>query len=733
MILPGSFLLSITEKQGAAMKKTAARIFLAFAVILCGIYAFFYLTQERSDFSQYKNLGKSYQVQILRDTWGVPHVFGKSDPDVAFGLAYAHAEDDFRTIQGVLLAVRGKLATLIGPGGGPNDYMVNLLRHWDYVNAGYNKDIDEKTRSICEAYADGINFYASLHPDEVATSLKPVQGKDIVAGFVHKVPLFFGLDKTLKELFSDEKKNDKDEANGKTDAVVNQFRLTASNTFAVSPKRSTEGQTFLAVNSHQPWEGAVTWYEAHLHSEEGWDMVGGLFPGSPVILHGHNRDLGWAHTVNAPDLQDVFVLEINPEDPDQYLFDGEWKTLEKREARITAKIFGPVRWTVTKETLWSVYGPVVRLPHGTFALRFASMGDIRQVMQWYRMNRARDINEWLSAMSMQAVPCFNCGYADRRGNIAYLYNARLPYRKEGFDWKRRVPGNTSGTLWSSYYPFSKSPLVKNPMSGFIQNCNSSPFRTTTGPGNPVPGNYTSSMDINTNMTNRALRALELFGSDPVITRKDFLRYKYDMSYSDKSKMAEITGRFITSPAGKDPVLQKAREILSAWDLSTAPENRGAALAVFTYMAIRDGHKDFGDITDEEIKDEVKKAALLLKKHHGRIDVPWKRVNRLIRGETDLGMGGGPDILHAVEGVHTGDGRLRGKQGDSYILIVTWDSKGMVSSRSIHQYGSSTTDRDSPHYDDQAALFVKRELKPVWLDEEDIRANLEAEYAPGNEK
>jgi len=715
------------------MKKVTAVIILGLSLVCSGIYFAAWLTLETGDFSSYENSGSRYQVSILRDTWGVPHVFGKTDPDVAFGLAYAHSEDDFLTIQGVLHAVRGKLAALLGPKGGPNDYMVNLLRHWDYVDAGYETEIDAKTRAICEAYADGVNYYAALHPEEVAPSMTPVRGKDIVAGFVHKVPLFFGLDKTLQELFADDEKKDKTgaffiEENSKG----SQFRLTASNTFAVSPQRSAGKETFLAVNSHQPWKGAAAWYEAHLHSEEGWDMVGGLFPGSPVVLHGHNRHLGWAHTVNRPDLQDVYILEINPHNPNEYRFDGVWKKLEKREAPITAKIFGAIRWTVKKEVLWSVYGPVVRRPHGTYALRFASMGDIKQVMQWYRMNRSTNMNEWLRAMSMQAVPCFNSGYADKGGNIIYLYNARMPERKAGFDWEKKLPGNTSRTLWTGYHPFSRSPMVKNPPSGFIQNCNSSPFQTTLGRGNPSPGDYRLSMGINTNMTNRALRALELFGGDDSITEKEFYRYKFDMAYSEKSVMAQLVKRFLETPTGNDPVLGQARKILTTWDFSTGPKNSGAALAVLSYMGVKKLKKDILKIKEKVLVKEVKAAALLLKKHHGRIDVAWEKVNRLIRGRTDLGMGGGPDILHAVEGDLIGDGRLKGKQGDSYILMVKWDRKGRVSSRSIHQFGSATIDSASVHFTDQAKLFVKRKLKPVWLDEKDIRANLKAEYAPGGD-
>lgn len=698
-------------------------------IILVVLIALFLLQPEEVDLTPYKELGSKYDVRILRDTWGVPHIFGKRDTDVAFGLAYAHAEDDFKTLQGILFAIRGRLATILGKRGAPNDYMVHLLRLWDVVDQKYESDLQPQTRALCEAYADGMNYYAALHPDEVNPELIPVRGKDIVAGFVHKVPLFFGLDKTLKEIFESEAEPSAETKRAALLSAVNPY--TGSQTFSVSPRRSTDGNTYLAVNSHQPWQGPVTWYEIHLHSDEGWDTVGGTFPGSPLVLHGHNRYLGWAHTVNRPDLIDVYVLDINPDNPNQYRFDGEWRELEVRIAPITVKLLGPIRWTFEREVLWSVYGPVIRRPHATYAIRYVGYGNIQQVEQWYRMNKARNFGEWQSAMRMLAVPCFHCGYADREGNIYYLYNALLPLRPEGYDWSGYLPGNSSKTLWNRYLPFDRLPQVKNPPSGFVQNCNSSPFRTTIGKGNPRPEDYPSSFGIETRMTNRAMRALELFGTDTEITEDEFYRYKYDMSYSRDSKMAQFVERIFQVRLPVDPLLQEALDILKKWDLRTNPQNTGAALAVMSFRTFLKRPVD--DVSDEELIESFKNAAHLLKEEHGRIDVPWKQVHRLIRGSVDLGIGGGPDVLHAVEKHDLlENGRLKGNQGDSYVLLVTWDRNGRVRSRSIHQFGSATLDEHSPHFADQAQLFVQRKLKPVWMDESEIRAHLEKEYRPGEE-
>lgn len=681
-------------------------------------------------------------VRILRDTWGVPHIFGKTDADAAYGLAYAHAEDDFLTMQQSLLAARGDLAAIYGRSAAPNDYMVQLLRIWEFIDAGYETDLAPETRALAEAYAAGATHYGELHPDELLSdALLPITGKDIVAGFVHKVPLFFGLDKALQEITGPERVREVSDYEEPGPAAAWMFPETdaaihGSNTFAVAPSRSADGWTRLNVNSHQPWEGPVAWYEAHVRSEEGWNMVGGVFPGTPFILHGHNPDLGWAHTVNRPDLIDIYVLTIDPEDEYRYEVDGEWKELERDTARIKVKLLGPLSWTFKRETLWSIYGPVMRSDHGTYAIRFANMGDLRYMEQGYRMNKARTFEEWNEAMSMLAMPMFNTIYADRVGNIHFVYNGAIPDRAEGYDWQQYLPGNTTRTLWTDYVPYDELPHVHNPESGFVINCNGSPFFTTVEGQNPDPANFSETMGIDTYITNREMRAMKLFGGDESITREEFYAYKFDMAFDPDSPPAKLVKRILDAPRPEDALMAQAVDVLATWDLQTNPENRAAALGVLTTYPVTRGWQQREDLSDEvpmeELWDALRNAANELQRYHERLDPEWQEVNRLRRGHADLGVGGGPDILHAVYGAGPEEGRLTGRAGDSYVVIAEWDNEGNVHSESIHQYGSATMDETSPHYADQAELFVRREMKPVWLTEEAIRANLELEYRPGEE-
>ena len=709
------------------------------AVVVVAVVAGLMLCRTGPDRAQFIERAQRYDVRILRDTWGVPHIFGKTDADCSFGLAYAHAEDDWDTIYEALLAARGKLASVNGKEAAPIDYAVALFRIWDLLDEKYETDLSPETRAICEAYADGLNLFAARNPGRLDTNQLPMTGKDIVAGFVLKSPMFYGLDGAIKELFGEERPR---KVSKKSGAQTARSYLTGdlpigSNTFAVSPARSADGSTFLNINSHQPWEGPVAWYEAHLHSEEGLDIVGGVFPGTPVILHGHNRNLGWAHTVNGPDLYDTYVLEINPDNKNQYRFDGEWRDFEVRKAPIKVKIWGPISWTSKQEVLWCVYGPALRQDHGVYAIRYAGMDEIRQVEQWYRMGKARNFDEWIDAVRMQAMASFNCAYADKDGNIYYLYNAKLPVRAEGYDWKQFLPGDTSDTLWTEFVPFDRLPQVKNPASGFVQNCNSSPFRTTIGPDNPRPEDFSPTAGIETRMTNRSLRCLELLGADDSITWDEFVAYKYDMHYSTESAVAKGIRRLLDAPPPDDALVREALELIRAWDLQTNPENKATALALFT---LGPSSNSATKADAQVLLENLGKVARSIKEAHGSLDVRWDTINRLYRGDVNLPIGGGPDILHAVYGFRAKDGEVEGfengevygRAGDCYVLLVSWDAQGKMRSRSIHQYGSATLDAKSPHYADQAALFVKRQTKEVWLDEADIRANLEREYRPGEE-
>ncbi|MCE9598139.1 MAG: penicillin acylase family protein [Spirochaetia bacterium] len=668
------------------------------------------------------------RVRIVRDEWGVPHIFGKSDADAAFGLAYAHSQDDFKFIQGAMVAARGELAMLVfSKEAIINDYYVRLFRIRERADENYEK-LSPEFRGVVDGYAAGLNYYASTHPDEADGRFFPAEGKDVARGFIHKIPLFVGADAAMKKIASgSELKVGQPLDNPVASKDSRDDLPTGSNSHALAGSRTEDGSVYLNVNSHQPWEGPVAWYEAQIVSEEGWNMTGGTFPGAPTILHGHNEYLGWAHTVNYPDLVDVYKLEMDAAHPGQYRFENDWKDLVKRNdpIRIDTGFFVV---PFPKETLESVHGPVLEGGGNYYAVRVAGIDRmIFAAEQWYRMNKAKNLTDWKKAMHMQGLPMFNTVYADSK-NIFYIYNALLPKRNAGFNYRTVLPGDKAAALWDSYLPFEQLPTVENPPSGFIQNCNSTPFKTTKGPGNPDARKFPETAGIEDRMTNRAVRSIEILGNTNKFSFQDFLRMKWDRAYSKDGPMF----RFAINPLLNEfkPVNseeEQALSLLKNWN-GMADDSPGASLAILTYRPIwKTTDMERGSLPDKT--QALREAISFLKKNFGRIDVPLGQLQRMRHGLLDAPLYGGPDVMNAAHSVEK-DGHLVGAAGDSYVLVVRF-KPGKTESYSIHQFGNSTHP-ESKHFNDQAPMFLSRLLKPTVRTPAELNLRTESTYHPGEE-
>jgi len=656
---------------------------------------------------------KDHDVRIRRDEWGVPHVKGKTDADVAYGLAWAQAEDDFPTLQEAVFTGRGRLAELTGPSGLESDYLVALQDVAGAVKRGYG-GLPADLRAVMEAYAAGINAYAAKHQDMVAPGLLPVTGQDLVAGTTYRGPTFYGLDDLFRGTMRPTAQ--------KTAAVEDRLEI-GSNGVAVGPSRSADGATRLLVNSHQPYTGPLAWYEAVLESGQGWHVAGGFFPGSPFMLHGHNAHLGWASTVNNPDLADVYQLTVNPTDRDRYRLDGAWRRFNSRWVEIRVRKPDGSFETVRREALASVHGPVVRTDHGVFAIRFAGLGEVRQNGQYFAMNKARNLAEWKAAMARGVLPSINYIYADAKGNLGYVHNGRYPVREAGVDWSGIVPGDRSDLIWTAQLPFERVPQLWNPKGGWTFNANNTPFQATDPADNLKPDAYPKTLGLQANMTNRAWRALETYGADPSITAEEFEAYKYDLAYSEKSELAKAIQFLMELEITDDEltlVLNQAKDLFRTWDRRTNVESRAAPLAVLTFRKRQQGPAPV----------MLAEAAHGLRAVFGRIDPTWGELNRIRRGTVDLAIDGGPDTFRAVYGQPDADGRLKALAGDTYVMFVTWDKDGKLSSRSIHQFGSATLDATSPHYADQTPLFAAMKTKPVLFTEDQLVGHIKRDYRPG---
>lgn len=692
------------------------KILLGLGVFALLIFSGFWITAPgKGNPAQYLSVGEHYDARIVRDGFGVPHIFGARDVDVAFGLAFAHAEDDFATIQDVVLATRGTLSTLHGPDAAKTDYLIQWMDVWAVVNAGYDRRISQATRDHAEAYANGLNYYVAQNPDVVADGVLPFTGKDVVAGFTFKTPLFYGFDQVVAKVAEGEYGTGLDRTAHLqvTDAAQPDL---GSQGVAIAPHRSGDGATRLLVNSHQPLTGPVAWYEARVKSNEGWDMAGGTFPGSPIILHGTGPTLGWANTVNKPDLVDVYSLTLNPENENQYWLDGQWRDFEMEEATIDVTFWGPFRWTFSEPIYRSVHGPVFKTDKGAFAVRWSGMDEMRTLEEMIALNKARTQDEFEAGLAMMAMPSINYVYADRAGNIAHYYNAMMPKRPEGADWSGLVPGDRSELVWDGYHAFGDIPKTVNPPSGAVFNANNTPFVATDGTGAARRADFPSSMGVETRMTNRALRLRELLAAYPEIHDHTFRAIKYDNRYSfeeDEKSVAFMAWREITG-LELEGALADAQKFLVGWGLGTDATNEVAALGVLSVTPFI-----MADMRGEARPDPraaFEDAVAFLKDNFGRLDVPWGNVNRLARGEARWPLSGAPDVLRAIYSEKDAtDGTLKATAGDSYIMFVDWLADGTQTVSSIHSFGSATLDAASKHYDDQAPLFAGEKERHLPLD------------------
>lgn len=712
------------------MKKILLGVFILFAFVVMGLSVWLWTpTKTSQDDAQIRQDAKQYDVRIIRDHWGVPHIFGKTDADTSFGLGYAHAEDDWATIQDTLVAARGMTAQFKGKDSAPADYMFDLFKVKAFVDAKYETDLKSETRAIAKAYADAINFYAVENPEAVYPGLLPVTERDVVAGFTWATPFFYRLDGYLEDLFTAE--DAPKVSPWQSTASLNlPEAVRGSNAFAVAPRRSDDGHTRLIINSHQPMTGPYAWYEAHVVSEEGLNLAGANFPGTPILTQGVTPHHGWAHTVNRPDLVDIYALETDREKkPKQYKLDGNWVDFERSYAKFRVHLFGPFSLPVTRDVLWSQHGPVLSTPTGHYAIKFAGLGNVRALEQWFEMSKVESLDDWKSVLSQQGVLSFNIVYADKNGNIGEVYNARMPKRIEGPDWQNVLPGDRSELIWTDIVPWSELPQIWNPESGFLFSANATPFKITDGNSNLSRTDFSETFGIETRMTNRARRALELFEGDTLITRDELLERRADTRYHPESQVMQMVVE-IVGQKFEDAELTKAQEVLRNWDGDTQQGSRGTALAVIT------GTRALGYeyLTPErDVIEAFTQTATDLKRVFGRVDPEWGEVNRLQRGEIDVALDGAPDVLRAIyadrDGI-TKDGVMNAFAGDTHIMVADWDPLGNLDVQSISQYGSATLDKNSPHFSDQSPLFARGEYKRMPMTLEDVLPMAERDYRPG---
>jgi penicillin amidase len=505
----------------------------------------------------------------------------------------------------------------------------------------------------------------------------------------------------------------------------------------------------LLINPHQPFFGPGQWIEGHVHSESGWNMAGATFPGSPFPSIGHNDYLGWSHTVNTPDIIDVWAEKFDdPKNPLNYKYGNGYREATEWADTVKVKTDKGVE-TRTFKFRKTHHGPVVAVRDGApLTVRMAKFESYGAIEQRYQMSKARNFKEFRQAMARLDIPMFNTMYADREGNIWYLYNGAVPKRDQKYDWLKPVDGSDPGAEWQGYHTIDELPQVFNPPSGWAQNCNATPFLTTEeGKGNPEASKFPKYM-IGENDNARSRISRRLLGEKAKFSFDDLAKAAFDTRVIEaETQIPPLVAeweKLKTQDAARAEKTAEAVAALKSWNGVSAIDS--VPMTVFTLWFYTSLQSQAQAMTKDNPYPKIAVLEYVLgdiAKSWGTWKVAWGEINRIQRVHTSgnqepfsddkpsLPVAGGPGdptgiVFSFYSPVAKGQKRRYGVAGHSFVSVVEFGPKPRA--MSLLQFGQNADSR-SKHYFDQADLYSKQRFKPAWFTLDEIKANLERAYNP----
>ena len=656
-------------------------------------------------------------IDIVRDSFGVPHIFAKTDREVAYGLAWAEAEDDFKSMQEALLPAKNLMGSLMGKKGAAGDFAFALFRCKEITEEKWNT-LSPQFLELIDGYVQGINDYAKKHREEILhKKIFPVTQKEYISSSVFALTIFNGADKALFRIFNN------------NEWKLPELNKKGSNAVAVHSSKTNTGEAFLLINAHQPNTGPQAFYEAHICSQQGLNVMGGILAGGPCILHGVNENLGWAHTVNYCDRLDEYQLEMNPENPLQYKFDDQWLDLEVKTIKL--KIKG-IPINIKRNLYWSKYGATMKNDQGFFSIRLGANMKIGVLQQWYEMNKAKNFTEFYTALNKQELSMFNIMYADRYDTIFFINNALMPVRDASpqYDWKRTLPGNTSKTLWTEFRNLKALPQYINPKSGFLFNTNHSPFLATATADNLLPSSFAKTDGWEQYHLNRSVRFLELFPANEKLTYEKFKQIKFDMQLPAQMQYPFRFDSLYLLKENDYPELTPVITTFKNWDKRGNAESKGAAIFLLAYENLKKTKRDktSRSLTSMEAIDIFKYVNNYIKTNFGDTLITLGDLQKLVRGDKEWPLGGFPDLLSPQWTESYTGGKLRSVGGDGLIIFARFPKTGMPQIESINMYGESSKPGNK-HFDDQVEFYLQHKTKKMSLDKAEVYKNAESIYHP----
>ena len=664
-------------------------------------------------------------TEILWDSYGVPHIFASNRNGLAYGLGWAQMRNHGDLLLRLFAQARGRGAELLG-----ETYIEDDRWTWTMGIPGRSTEWlnvqSPAMRAHLSAFVDGINAFARENPAMVGDSVRAVLP-------VTELDVLSNLQRNLLAAFITSRQKAQDGTRA--------WQERGSNAWAIAPSRSASGKAMLLANPHLPWADMFTWLEAQ-QAMPGLDLYGAAIIGSPVLNIAFNDFLGWTHTVNTQDGEDLYELTLEGRG---YRWDGGVRQFEteRRLIQVRGAEAGGAPRTDTLVIRRSVHGPVVAdKPGKAIALRVVGLDAAFSHEQWWNMGQARNLAAFQAAIRPNQISGQNITYADRDGHIMYFYGGNTPVRAAGgrAHWEGIVPGDGSGNLWTRVHGFDEMPKVIDPPSGYVQNANDPPWWSTfpvaLDPSRYPPYLATRSMSL------RAQRSVAMLESDSSITFEELISYKHSTRMLLADRILDDLLPLVAASAGQRSPVREAADVLARWDGSADNTSQGAVLFAEWWRVVgqttRPGTSAWarpwsldaprstpdGLSSPEVAINALETAAANVARRFGAIDVRWGDVYRFRRDGVDLPANGAQaahGIFRPIGYEADGPNRYRAVSGDSYVAAIEFANP--VRARSIVGVGNASR-AGSPHRTDQLELLSRKELKPVWRTRAEIMAHLE---------
>jgi acyl-homoserine-lactone acylase len=720
-------------------------IYFLFLLLSCGCTA----DHNSDELNRWKEYAEN--TLIIRDDFGIPHIYGKRDEDAVFGLLYAQCEDDFYRVEHNYISAIGRLAEIEGEEFLYEDLRANLFMTREEA-ISYYENSPKWLRNLCNAFADGVNYYLYTHPDtkpRLLTRFEPWMAmyfsEGSIGGDLSKVPV--GKIRDFYEKITAYQHKDN---NLQYSQTFKWAEPSGSNGIAISGELTESGNTLLLINPH------TTFYfrgEAHVVSEEGLNAYGAVTWGQFFIYQGFNEKTGWMHTSCYVDVIDEFLETVEEREGKLvYKYGDELRPVETLGVTLKYKNDGEIR-----EKVFPIYrthhGPITHMSGDKWVSTAMMWNPDKSLQQSYLRTKAQNQREWGEMMKMCANSSNNTTYADSDGNIAYYHGNFIPRRDTIFDFSKPVDGSDPATDWQGLHKSEETIHILNPFNGWIQNCNSTPF-LCCAECSPEKSNYPYYMATEP-QNFRGVNAINLLKGRDDFTLDKLVELAYDSYLPGFEKLiAGLTEAYDKSPE-KDPGLEGPVNELRKWDLRTSAKSVALSLAHFygtLYLQkgeIPDGLSQMEAINyfgtespHEERLDIFTEAVEKIKADFGKWDTPWGEINRFQRLDGSIyqmfddslpslpvRLASGTWGSLAAYGIDNKSPTrcLYGNRGNSFVAVVEFGER--VRAKSV-LVGGQSGDPDSPHFLDQAQRYIDADFKDVAYYREDVEKRAVKKYHPG---